>query len=566
MIGAEVDPDGDVILFQYGSNMSASRLQAKVTRYLRYTPAGARTEIHLLGRARLPGWHFILDLFATEQDTLVADICERSGQDQVWGVVYKLDRELVDRSDGKRSVLDRIEGHRPERNPENYRPCIVRAELDGALVSAVTYVGTNEARRRCREEHLGARVDPQYAAAVLEGAASADLPPDYQAFLRRELEDAARDRVVAVPAADAPPTMRSMPREADPSAVAPDAGQTVGSPPVLSVGLVRSRQTSPTKEEPWPDGKRDVPRGGMGQRRGKLTWPRRSLPRRVRIAAAGYAAVAVFGAGVAVARAVGASANTAVIVGALAAAPLVFALIGDRITGIKTPLVEISLSEVTVAIDGNFSGAVMKSAEIGLSAVGDLLTSIRPLMQERSKLLRINLRDDAYWWSTRLFLAAALADDYTDIEALIFVRSDEDQIFVGTATPRAVRAKLAVAFPKYEIAYRRARSKSAALKTDPEREVNEILTVLWAREMPSEYAITKTVSSGNLRELLGRDLDTESFPYGPLTPVLRYRIISRALGFSALTDGSRLVDVVDRNELAIRSANAELESRIDRSP
>jgi hypothetical protein len=188
MIGAEVDSNGDVTLFQYGSNMSADRLLVSVdTHSPRYAPAGTPSKIHSLGRARLRGWRFIPDLYSRRQGSLVADIRKGSNEDQVWGVLYKLHRNLVDRTDGTRSVLDRIEGHRPERDPENYRPCIVGVELDDALVSAVTYVGTEEARRRCRENHADAQVKLGYAAAVLDGAASVSLPSDYQAFLRREL-------------------------------------------------------------------------------------------------------------------------------------------------------------------------------------------------------------------------------------------------------------------------------------------------------------------------------------------------------------------------------------------
>ena len=188
MIHAEVDSNGDVALFQYGSNMSSGRLQSKVNKYRHnFAPTGTREQIRCLGRGRLSGWRFTLDLYSVGQNCLVADIIAGSAEDQVWGVVYKLDRELVDRTDGQRSVLDRIEGHRPTSNPENYRPRIVRLELGGARVSAITYVGTEDARRRCREEHHDARVDSQYAAAVLDGAANADLPSDYQAFLRREL-------------------------------------------------------------------------------------------------------------------------------------------------------------------------------------------------------------------------------------------------------------------------------------------------------------------------------------------------------------------------------------------
>jgi len=294
-------------------------------------------------------------------------------------------------------------------------------------------------------------------------------------------------------------------------------------------------------------------RGGV-----KARWWR--LPKRARIAAAGYAVVAVFGIGTGVTRVVGASVSSALVVGALAAAPLVVALIGDRITGIKAFSVEIQLSEVTVPVVGDFSGTVMKSTEMGASAAPDLLASIGPLMRDRSKLLRINLREDNYWWSTRIFLVAALAEDYTEVEALIFVRSGKEQIFVGIASPRAIRARLAVRFPEYEVAYRKVRSESATPVIDYSTEVDEILTWRWQNAYnPTESAVKKIVSSNDLQDWLGSDLDTEDLPYGPLTARLRYRINSHDRRYAALTDHSRLAAVVDRNELAVRSTAAELE-------
>lgn len=122
------------------------------------------------------------------------------------------------------------------------------------------------------------------------------------------------------------------------------------------------------------------------------------------------------------------------------ASPLALAFVGDRISGIKAFSVEISLSEVTVPVEGNFTGAIMATAEMGQSASPDLLQTFQSAMRGRTKVMRVNLRDDDYWWSTRVFLIAAPAEDYTDIEALAFVRSGNDRIFVGIAAPRSPQA------------------------------------------------------------------------------------------------------------------------------
>ena len=59
---------------------------------------------------------------------------------------------LQARSDGNRSVVDRLEGHRTTRDPENYEKACVTVELRGKLMKAWTYVGLQEAIDRC--EHV----------------------------------------------------------------------------------------------------------------------------------------------------------------------------------------------------------------------------------------------------------------------------------------------------------------------------------------------------------------------------------------------------------------------------
>lgn len=47
------------------------------------------------------------------------------------------------------------------------------------------------------------------------------------------------------------------------------------------------------------------------------------------------------------------------------------------------------------------------------------------------------------------------------------------------------------------------------------------------------------------------DLDTQSVPSGPPTTQKKYRIISHDRRYVALTDGQRLEEVVDRDELIV---------------
>jgi gamma-glutamylcyclotransferase (GGCT)/AIG2-like uncharacterized protein YtfP len=166
-------------LFQYGSNMSVARMRGKIEEHRQLAPTGSDLSVSLLGPARLPGFRFVFDLYSARQQCRVSDVIEGDESDEVWGVVYELDRELVQRSDGRRSVLDRIEGHRTTTDPENYRPIEVTVLVDETPVTALTYVGADDARRRCVTDHPEAQVAPAYLEPILSGAAEARLPGGY---------------------------------------------------------------------------------------------------------------------------------------------------------------------------------------------------------------------------------------------------------------------------------------------------------------------------------------------------------------------------------------------------
>ena len=160
----------------------------KIGEYQSYAPAGVKLDVRLLGCARLSGWRFVFDLYSAQQACLVGDIVEGEDGDEVWGVLYELDRELLFRSDGRRSVLDRIEGHRTEVDPENYRPITVTLELEGERKEAHTYVGGEDARRRCRLDHPEARPRLDYLHSILDGAQSVGLPRGYVRALATTIE------------------------------------------------------------------------------------------------------------------------------------------------------------------------------------------------------------------------------------------------------------------------------------------------------------------------------------------------------------------------------------------
>jgi hypothetical protein len=168
------------LLFQYGSNMAEDELKSKITRHhARFAPPGVEADLNLRGAARIVGWQFDFGLFSAGRRHRVADIVHVGGDTEVWGALYELPTELVRRSDGERSVLDRIEGHATTDNPENYLPVRVEVEFAGESVEAWSYVGRDDARERCRLDHWDAPPSEAYIRAILDGAASLGLLDAY---------------------------------------------------------------------------------------------------------------------------------------------------------------------------------------------------------------------------------------------------------------------------------------------------------------------------------------------------------------------------------------------------
>jgi hypothetical protein len=120
-------------------------------------------------------------------------------------------------------------------------------------------------------------------------------------------------------------------------------------------------------------------------------------------------------------------------IAAVVAAPLLIALVYDRLTGLKTPWFEISLTVATVELESNLAVAVQR---VDSSATPHLVECIaRAIEDQHLHVVEINLRQEPYWWSTRLYLLAALAADYTSIRRLVLVAGGAERRYVGMGPP-----------------------------------------------------------------------------------------------------------------------------------
>jgi 2-polyprenyl-6-methoxyphenol hydroxylase-like FAD-dependent oxidoreductase len=131
-------PEGTTHLFQYGSNMDLPQFKRRIEdEYDRYAPPGTPVHVTVLGPAALGGWHLHANLWSATRECRVLNITEEDGA-VVRGVLYEISAALVTRCDGRRSVVDRLEGHRTTVHPENYAKVCITVDLDGELLAQAT--------------------------------------------------------------------------------------------------------------------------------------------------------------------------------------------------------------------------------------------------------------------------------------------------------------------------------------------------------------------------------------------------------------------------------------------
>lgn len=283
-----------------------------------------------------------------------------------------------------------------------------------------------------------------------------------------------------------------------------------------------------------------------------------SRRRRLLIATRTYVVVAVFGLALLLLRLlnVDLSSTETFILAALLAAPLALALFWEHIKGFKIGEMEITLAEFSLPIDITLAEAVQ---ELQGSQTYQLVQIIASAIDRRDlRLVQVNLRSKPYWWSTRLFLLAALADEYTAIERLVFVDQDSAKVFLGLAAPHAVRRKLEERFPDYHQFFRRAQDNAGNVL--PRAQVESIGSQ-WPGMFPVlEKDVMVPVTAAELREWLGDALCTEARDWdgAPATPELYAKILTAKTEYVPLLRGTRLELVVNGNDLARRIAESAL--------
>jgi hypothetical protein len=198
----------------------------------------------------------------------------------------------------------------------------------------------------------------------------------------------------------------------------------------------------------------------------------------------------------------------------------------------------------------------LDALSVDTSSASDIAFTIRQTVADtKPRAVHLDLQAGHSWWHTRLYLVAALAEDYERVGALVFKATRHGQVecFLGTASPNATRRALADVTPSLQVAYAAAHA-AASSSLDDFDATGMIPSIFLAELSPSEPQLKIEVTEILLRKWLGKELVEESvaFPADP-TAVTEHdllAILDRRERYVALTRDERLVQVVDRQELA----------------
>jgi hypothetical protein len=195
------------------------------------------------------------------------------------------------------------------------------------------------------------------------------------------------------------------------------------------------------------------------------------------------------------------------------------------------------------------------------SYLPNIIQATRSLGRELEdvRVLDIDLqRGDYYWWSTRLFLVAALTAEYTSVDCLAFVT--EGDRFLGLASAWTTLNALSKAFPEVAKAYY-STLRQPDPNVDPTDEIVsrvQNFSIALGRLQGGEEANKFDVSPQLLQRWLGTELAQDSLEADSLQAnsaglelLYANRASDRRFPYVALVREGKLVRVVDRAALAI---------------
>jgi hypothetical protein len=234
------------------------------------------------------------------------------------------------------------------------------------------------------------------------------------------------------------------------------------------------------------------------------------------------------------------------------------------LTGVKMLGIEVSLAESSVQTKTELVGAITEGQHF--SGKRSIVDQIRKaIVRGDTEILEINLRNRDYWWSTRLYLLAALADDHSTIKAFAFVEHGIERKFLGLCTPTAMRKAIDRACPVLAKVYVDAWHAADRSQDEPIWAIVHSWTEQPFGKGQLEPAVVEKVSAQSLEDWLSKvdqRLSTDSIEWSGVSDphLIRQILTEYSDPYVALIREGRLDRIVNRSALAIRVAERALKS------
>jgi hypothetical protein len=247
--------------------------------------------------------------------------------------------------------------------------------------------------------------------------------------------------------------------------------------------------------------------------------------------------------------------GVAVVMAALVAAILPAGPLWYRLARVKLWDIEIELASVAVQLPDvpplNSADAIKMGSSYFLMIIGPIQQAMK--QGPKARLITLNLNNGPAWWSTRLFLVAALTENFTKVEQIVFLENcaGPDDCYVGSTTPAALQRRLANKQGFLKQAYAHSQQRESPFPIA--QQFIEWFNLQPTPETEQQTSMTKAI----LREWLEEDLNKEYVDWqaGPPPIHMIHQMINHPEPFVPLVQCGRLRLLVDRQDLEHSLAN-----------
>lgn len=180
-------------------------------------------------------------------------------------------------------------------------------------------------------------------------------------------------------------------------------------------------------------------------------------------------------------------------------------------------------------------------------------------------MLKIDLRDGDYWWSTKLYAVATLAHDYTAVEWLLFLSRGSE--YVGMVRPGDLRRALERVQPELEEGYRQAHVPPLAPGMNTGQRAAQVLQALvhhFDQRPGGEELLRFPVSADWISKNVAGLNTAHVERSGPFDLLATFQILQGSTPFIPITKGTELLKVIDRIGVATEIARKTVEHRLGR--